>query len=30
MPSINYTKCTSCGFCIGRCPTYAITVGEKK
>jgi ferredoxin-type protein NapF len=30
MPSIDYAKCTACGFCIGRCPTYAITVGEKK
>jgi len=26
MPSINQEKCTSCGFCISRCPTYAIEV----
>ncbi len=28
MPTINQDKCTSCGFCISRCPTYAIGVSE--
>ncbi len=28
MPSIDQEKCTSCGFCISRCPTYAIGVSE--
>ncbi len=26
MPSINQEKCTSCGFCISRCPTNAIDI----
>ncbi len=26
MPSINQEKCTSCGFCISRCPSYAIDI----
>ena len=26
MPTINQDKCTSCGFCISRCPSYAIDV----
>ncbi|MDY0121742.1 MAG: 4Fe-4S binding protein [Sulfurimonas sp.] len=29
MPHIDQDKCTSCGFCISRCPTYAINIGEK-
>ena len=28
MPTINQDKCTSCGFCISRCPSYAIEVNE--
>ena len=24
-PEINYDNCTSCGFCLGVCPSYAIT-----
>jgi len=24
-PEINYENCTNCGFCIGVCPSYAIT-----
>ena len=24
MPTIDQEKCTSCGFCISRCPSYAI------
>jgi ferredoxin-type protein NapF len=28
-PSINSDKCTSCGFCISRCPTNAIIVKRK-
>jgi len=27
-PSINDEKCTSCGFCISRCPTQAILIKE--
>ena len=27
-PSINEDKCTSCGFCISRCPTQAIIVKD--
>ena len=26
MPTINQDKCTSCGFCISRCPSYAIDI----
>ncbi|OIP54852.1 MAG: ferredoxin [Helicobacteraceae bacterium CG2_30_36_10] len=26
MPSIDDSKCTACGFCISRCPSYAIKV----
>ena len=26
MPTIDQEKCTSCGFCISRCPSYAIEV----
>ena len=26
MPTIDQEKCTSCGFCISRCPSYAIGV----
>ena len=26
MPSINQEKCTSCGFCISRCPSLAIDI----
>ena len=30
MPTINQDKCTGCGFCIGRCPSYAIDITETK
>lgn len=26
MPTINQEKCTSCGFCISRCPSLAINI----
>ena len=26
MPTINQEKCTSCGFCISRCPSMAIDI----
>ncbi|MEA2100374.1 MAG: ferredoxin-type protein NapF [Campylobacterota bacterium] len=26
MPTINQEKCTACGFCISRCPSYAIDI----
>ena len=26
MPTINQDKCTSCGFCISRCPSLAIDI----
>ena len=26
MPTINSEKCTACGFCISRCPSYAINL----
>ncbi|MEA3331793.1 MAG: ferredoxin-type protein NapF [Campylobacterota bacterium] len=29
MPTIDMSKCTGCGFCINRCPTYAIEMKEK-
>ncbi|MFT7004799.1 MAG: ferredoxin-type protein NapF [Sulfurimonas sp.] len=29
MPTIDQSKCTSCGFCIGKCPTYAIDIKVK-
>ena len=29
MPTINQEKCTSCGFCISRCPSYAIELKAK-
>jgi ferredoxin-type protein NapF len=28
MPIIDESKCTACGFCISRCPTYAIEVSS--
>ena len=28
-PFIDENKCTSCGFCISRCPSEAIKIGEK-
>lgn len=28
-PEINPDKCTACGFCIGVCPAYTITVHPK-
>ena len=30
MPTIDEEKCTSCGFCISRCPSYAIKIEDKK
>ncbi len=30
MPTINMEKCTSCGFCISRCPTLAIEIKTKE
>jgi len=30
MPTINKDKCTSCGFCISRCPSLAIKQKNKK
>jgi len=29
-PSIDQDKCTSCGFCISRCPSYAIKLEDLK
>lgn len=29
-PEINPSKCTACGFCVGVCPAYTITVHPKK
>jgi len=29
-PVIDMSKCTACGFCIGRCPASAIEVEENK
>jgi ferredoxin-type protein NapF len=28
-PEINYDNCTNCGFCVGVCPSYAITAISK-
>ncbi len=30
MPTINQDKCTGCGFCISRCPSYAIDITKIK
>jgi len=30
MPTIDAQKCTSCGFCLSRCPSYAILLEERK
>jgi len=30
MPTIDVEKCTACGFCISRCPSYAIDIKVKK
>ena len=30
MPTIDTNKCTSCGFCISRCPSYAIQLKVRK
>ena len=30
MPTIDQEKCTSCGFCISRCPSYAIDIKALK
>ncbi len=30
MPTIDQVKCNGCGFCIGRCPTYAIDITKIK
>ncbi len=30
MPTIDQEKCTSCGFCISRCPSYAIDITQIK
>ena len=29
MPTIDPNKCTACGFCISRCPSYAIELKER-
>jgi ferredoxin-type protein NapF len=29
MPTIDEEKCTNCGFCISRCPSFAIKLKEK-
>ncbi|WP_200763971.1 4Fe-4S dicluster domain-containing protein [Nitrosophilus alvini] len=29
-PEIDYDECTNCGFCVGVCPTQAITYGGVK
>ncbi|MDD2905603.1 MAG: ferredoxin-type protein NapF [Sulfurimonas sp.] len=26
MPTIDLSKCTACGFCVSRCPSYAIDI----
>lgn len=28
-PSMDDAKCTSCGFCVGVCPTNSVKIGEK-
>ncbi len=30
MPTIDQNKCTGCGFCISRCPSYAIDITKIK
>ncbi|MEA1892939.1 MAG: ferredoxin-type protein NapF [Campylobacterota bacterium] len=30
MPTIDMSKCTGCGFCISRCPTWAISLKTKQ
>lgn len=30
MPTIDMSKCTGCGFCVGRCPTWAISFKPKE
>ena len=29
-PEINYENCTNCGFCVGVCPSYAISAIAKE
>jgi len=29
MPTIDQERCTSCGFCISRCPSFAIKLKDK-
>ncbi|MCH9813378.1 MAG: 4Fe-4S binding protein [Epsilonproteobacteria bacterium] len=29
-PEINYENCTNCGFCVGVCPSYAISATLQK
>jgi len=30
MPTIDKDKCTACGFCISKCPSYAIDITKKR